>query len=73
MSFTKEDKDYLGLMINPMKEDITELKDQFKDHDNQTDKIDRLQQQMLGALKILGWTVLPVAVSVITWYLTAGS
>ena len=70
MAFTKEDKEYLGLVFNPIKEDISELNEKFKEHDNQTDKIDRLQQQMLGGIKILGWTVLPVFVSIVTWYFT---
>ena len=70
MAFSKEDKEYLGLIINPIKEALATLNQQMKQHDDETSKIDKIQQQMLGAYKILGWTLLPILVSVVTWYLT---
>ena len=72
MAFTPDDKEYLGLLINPIKEDVTELKDEFKKHDNQTNKIDLKQSEMVGMGKILLWIVVPIVVGVITWYLTKG-
>ena len=71
MAFTKDDKEYLGLITKPLADGISELKQQFKEHDNETGVIDKVQQQMLGAVKILGWTVLPVFVSIVTWYFTS--
>ena len=72
MAFTPDDKEYLGLLINPIKDDVTELKEEFKKHDNQTNKIDLKQSEMVGMGKILLWIVVPVIVGVITWYLTKG-
>ena len=72
MAFTPDDKEYLGLLINPIKDDVTELKNEFKKHDNQTNKIDLKQSEMVGMGKILLWMVVPVIVGVITWYLTKG-
>ena len=77
MAFTKDDKEYLGLIIDPIHKDITRLNDgmdklngQFDDHDEKTNKIEKTQDQMIGGLKVLLWTVVPIIVSVITWYLT---
>ena len=72
MAFTPDDKEYLGLLINPIKEDVAELKEEFKKHDNQTNKIDLKQSEMVGMGKILLWIVVPIVVGVITWYLTKG-
>ena len=72
MAFTQDDKEYLGLLINPIKEDVAELKDDFKKHNNQTNKIDLKQSEMVGMGKILLWIVVPIVVGVITWYLTKG-
>ena len=72
MAFTPDDKEYLGLLINPIKEDVAELKNEFKKHDNQTNKIDLKQSEMVGMGKILLWMVVPVVVSVVTWYITRG-
>ena len=72
MAFTPGDKEYLGLLIDPIKEDVAELKEEFKKHDNQTTKIDLKQSEMVGMGKILLWIVVPIVVGVITWYLTKG-
>ena len=72
MAFTKEDKDYLGLLINPLKDGISKLNEQMKAHDDETSRIKDTQKEMIGGIKIIGWVVVPIFVSVITWWITKG-
>ena len=78
MAFTKDDKDYLGLVlkaeVKPLKEGIDRLNTQMEAHDDETSKINNVQQQMIGSWNTIKYMVLPigigVAVSLITWYFT---
>ena len=74
MSFTQDDKDYLDLKFDPIKEDITELNTKFKSHDDETKKINDVQQQMIGSWNTVKYLVVPAAVglvvSVLTWFIT---
>ena len=74
MAFTKDDKDYLGLLINPIKDGLSDLNKKFKDHDEQTQRINDTQQQMLGAWNTVKYMILPILVGIIvstvTWLIT---
>ena len=72
--FDQDDKDYLNLLVKPLGDGIIELKQKFKDHDEETNKINDRQNQMIGAWNTVKYMILPVAigiiVSTITWYIT---
>ena len=76
MAFTKDDKDYLGLVVSnavqPLQEGLARLEKQFDDHDDKTADIEKIQDQMIGAIKIVAIAVLPIFCSVVTWWFTKG-
>ena len=72
MAFSKDDKDYLSLLIKPLATSIAELNKKMEAHDDKTTDIENIQNQMIGAIKILGIAVLPIFCSVATWWFTKG-
>ena len=72
MAFSKDDKDYLSLLISPLTNSIAELNKKMEAHDDKTTDIENIQNQMIGAIKIVAIAVLPIFCSVVTWWFTKG-
>ena len=78
MGFTDEDRAYLkDAVVKPLQASDERLSEQIKGldekmaaHDNLTKAIEKTQDEWKGGLKVLTYLILPIAVSVITWYLT---
>ena len=76
MAFTKDDREYIkGTIddaITPVKDGLVRLEKQFDDHDKETVDIKTTQDKMLGAWNLCKYAIIPVAVALITWYITKG-
>ena len=65
MAFSKDDKDYLKLMIKPLVDGIALLNKQMTAHDDETKTINDEQQRMIGAWNIVKYAILPVVTGII--------
>ena len=70
MAFSKDDKDYLALLIKPLTDGLSLLNTQMKAHDNETKTISDTQQRMIGAWNIIKYAIIPIVVGVAVWFFT---